>query len=267
MNGVVLKISLITACYNNIDTIENCLSSIKSQTYKNIEHIVIDGLSSDGTIELLQSHKSQLAILESDHDDGIYDALNKGLEYVTGNVVGILHADDMLVDKFSIERVVSCFDNHPEADMVIANAYFFDPNTKKTTRFYKSSNFKPWMMRFGFMPAHTATFIKKSVFDQYGTYNKNYISAGDFDLFVRLILNHNVSYVLLDKIITGMSMGGTSTSGFISYWRSSIEIIKSLKKNGVKSNWAFVLVRLPIKASKRVLDLLFLKLERYGGRD
>lgn len=252
-----MKISLITVCFNNIDTIEDCLSSIKMQTYKNIEHIVIDGQSSDGTIEFLQSQRNQLAVLKSDIDKGIYDALNKGLNFVSGNVVGIVHADDFLVDRYSIEAVFNCFDKNPQADMIIANAYFFDPITKKTKRLYKSSNFKPWMMRFGFMPAHTATFIKKSVFDKYGTYNKNYISAGDFDLFVRLILNHNVSYAILDKTITAMSVGGTSTSGLISYWRSSREIMNALNNNEISSNWVFVLSRLPIKAFKRLLDILF----------
>jgi glycosyltransferase involved in cell wall biosynthesis len=258
-----LKISLITVSYNNIETIENCLSSINSQTYKSIEHIVIDGLSVDGTVELLQSHKDQLTVLKSELDNGIYDALNKGLSYVTGDVIGIVHADDILVDKLSIERVADCFHNHPESDMVIANAYFFDPVTNKIKRFYKSSNFKPWMMRFGFMPAHTATFLKKSVIEKYGAYNKTYTSAGDFDLFVRLILINNVSYVFLDKFITAMSIGGTSTNGFVSYWRSSLEIMRALKSNGIKSNWMFVLIRLPVKGFKRLIGQIFLELKRY----
>jgi glycosyltransferase involved in cell wall biosynthesis len=256
-----LKVSLITVCYNNIDTIKDCLSSVKSQTYHNIEHIVIDGLSDDGTIEFLQSCQDQLTTLESGHDDGIYDALNKGLSHVTGDIVGIVHADDLLVDEFSIESIVDCFENHPEADIVIANANFFDSTkNKKIIRIYRSSNFKPWMMRFGFMPAHTATFIRKSIFDRYGKYKTNYISAGDFDLFVRLLLIHRVPYFLLDKTISSMGTGGMSTSGLSSYWRTSIEILRALRENGISSNWVFILFRLPIKASKRMLYLISKKL-------
>ena len=253
-----LKVSLITICHNSIDSIESCLESIGNQTYQDIEHIVVDGLSSDGTIDFLKSVEDRISVLEIGQDTGIYDALNKGISHVTGDIVGIVHSNDVLSDNFSIENIVSCFENSPKADMVVANTYFFNPDTGNIVRLYNSSNFRPRMMRFGFMPAHTATFIRKKVFVQYGAYNAKYTSAGDFDFFVRLFLIHKVPYVFLDKMVVGMSTGGMSTSGFFSYWRTSAEILHILKNSQIKSNWLFVLSRLPIKAFKNKLSMFFL---------
>ena len=243
-----MKISIITASLNRAETILECLSSIASQSFDRIEHIVIDGGSNDGTLECLRRGKYAIDLLMSGPDDGIYDALNKGIRNATGDIIGILHTDDVYAHKNVISDVNNFFELNPSIDIVIGNVTYFNQiKMGWPTRLYKSHFFKPWMFRFGFTPAHTATFIRKSVFDRFGLYRTDLKSAGDFEFFLRVILVHSVTYAFLGCSLVYMQNGGKSNSSLRGYFQSSKEIIFALKKNGVYSNWAFVFGRLPIK--------------------
>lgn len=242
-----MKLSIITICYNSEKTIKTTLASVANQTFKRVDHIIIDGGSTDKTIFIVKQYPHVTKII-SEPDKGIYDALNKGIKIASGDVIGILHADDIFNDNRVLEKVMKLFKKKRYVDAITGNVVFFDPEKNKiNNRNIRSEIFRPWMLRFGFMPAHTATFFKRSVFKQFGLYDVSFKTAGDFDFFLRLILVNKVKLFYLNKILVRMRTGGTSTSGIQSYVNTSIEILHALKKNGFYSNYLFVLLRLPFK--------------------
>lgn len=243
-----MKISIITATYNCISVIGDCIKSVKIQTHQDIEHLIIDGSSSDGTLKLLKKNENNFSKILSEPDKGIYDALNKGISLSSGDVIGILHSDDIFADKKVLESVSKIFHDYPNIDVVIGDAIFFDrtlSNIKK--RVIRSSRFRPWMLRFGFMPAHTATFIRRSALKRLGQYRDNYESAGDFEFFIRIFQTHKLQCHNLNKILVFMRLGGKSTSGMSSYLRTSFEILSALREHGIYSNVLLIFLRLPIK--------------------
>jgi len=248
-----LKFSIITITHNCSASIVRCLDSVASQSYKNYEHLVVDGGSTDGTLELLKNQLWRLASLVSEPDNGIYDALNKGIDQVSGDIIGILHADDIFNGKEVISSVANIFRSHPYVDVVIGNIEYFSPKYPYIKiRKVNSMNFRPWMLRFGFMPAHTATFMRRSLVKRVGYYRTSLKSAGDFDFFVRLFLNEKAKPYYLNKTLVYMSVGGMSTSGWESYKRTTGEVLSCLRENNIYSNWIFVLARLPIKFLKKI---------------
>ena len=162
MKNINLKISIITVTLNCKSFIVHNINSVNNQSYDNIEHIIIDGGSSDGTRELIKNNKSRLLKIISEPDKGIYDALNKGISISTGNIIGILHSDDLFVDQEVLNLVNQTFVSNPDVEVVIGDILFFDKSTSnQKKRVIRSGKFKPWMLRFGFMPAHTATFLRR----------------------------------------------------------------------------------------------------------
>jgi glycosyltransferase involved in cell wall biosynthesis len=249
-------VSLITATYNCDSTIKNCLASIAQQTYRNIEHIVIDGGSTDKTLDILLKYQHQLALVLSEKDRGIYDALNKGIQRASGDIVGILHSDDFFQTRNVIADIVEIFRLNPEIPIVIGSVVYVDCyNTDKVMRLYSSKKFRVWMLRFGFIPAHTATFIRKDAYQKIGLYNTKYVSAGDFEFFVRAFWLHKIPFLAINQVLVRMRIGGLSSSGVRSYWRSSIEILSALQKHKMYSNFLFIFIRLPIK---KINQLIFL---------
>ena len=246
-----MKVSIITVTLNSEVFIESCLTSVKQQNYSEIEHIIIDGGSTDKTIEIINSNKNKKLIFLSETDNGIYDALNKGIKIATGNVIGILHSDDIFSNTSVLNEVVKVI-KEKKVDILSGDVFYYDQQKKNIkNRVIVSSSFKPWMFRYGFMPAHTATFVKKNVFNKIGLYDSTFKSAGDFDLLLRIYLKKEFKIFYLNKVLVYMRTGGISTSGFKSYIRTSKEILKALKKNNVYSNFLFVLLRLPIKQIKK----------------
>ena len=250
-----MKISIVTVTYNSIPFISNCIESVNNQNYDNIEHIIIDGSSTDGTLELLNKNSSNFTKFISEPDKGIYDALNKGISISSGDVIGILHSDETFKNESVIKLIQTIFIKNKNVDAVIGNVVFFNDNFPKQKRIIRSDKFKPWMMRFGFMPAHTATFIRSSALKKIGNYQIDYRSAGDFEFFLRFFHVYKLSYYNINKILVKMRIGGTSTSGIKSYLRTSVEILKALKYHGIYSNIFFVLFRLPIKLFNQLIFL------------
>ena len=243
-----MKISIITVCYNSSQFLESAITSVLAQKYSDIEYIVIDGGSDDGTLAILKTYSDRITHVISEPDKGIYDAMNKGLALATGDVIGILNSDDFYPHTNVINEVVSAFESSPLADMVLGNVDFVMPSElNKPVRYYSSYSFRPWKMRFGFMPAHPGAFIKKSAYDEIGKYKLGYQIGADFDMFVRLLLVKKMPYFKLNQMLVRMRVGGISTSGFKSYLVSSKEIMRSLKENRIYSNSLFVLLRLPVK--------------------
>ena len=249
-----MKISIITVTFNSSPVLADCLDSVYNQSHDDIEHVVIDGASNDNTLEILRGRRNMLSALVSEPDNGIYDALNKGIYRATGDIVGVMHADDVFSDSLVLANVNDAFNSYPDAEVIIGNVVFFDSNNSNNIlRKYTSSRFRPWMLRFGFMPAHTAMFIRRSVFERIGVYKDDYVSAGDFEFFVRLFVVYRIKPIFLKKTLVHMSIGGLSTSGWKSHWRTTIEIRRALRESGIYSNLVFILARLPIKLIDQII--------------
>ncbi|SHI68228.1 glycosyltransferase family 2 protein [Cycloclasticus pugetii] len=245
---IVMKVSIVTVCYNSSLVIRSSIDSVLSQSYTDIEYIIVDGGSNDGTLKIVNQFADQIQHVISEPDKGIYDAMNKGVELATGDIIGVLNSDDFYSSPDVISEVVNVFKHNEGVALLFGNVDFVsERNLIKPVRKYSSFNFSPWKMRFGFMPAHPATFIKKAVYNEVGLYKVGYKIAADFDMFIRVLVKHKFKYTKLDKTLVRMRLGGASTSGFKSYWVSTKEIARSLNENGVYSNFWFVFLRLPIK--------------------
>lgn len=247
-----MKVSIITVCYNSSQYIRSAIDSVLSQSFVDVEYIIIDGNSNDGTQDIVDEYRGRIAHIISEPDDGIYDAMNKGIALATGDIVGVLNSDDFYLNSRVISEVVDVFEKSRNIDLLLGNVDFvLADNLNKPVRTYSSFNFSSWKMRFGFMPAHPAAFIKRSAYQKVGLYKLGYKIAADFDMFIRMLISRKFRYAKLDQVLVRMRVGGVSTSGFRSYWTTSKEILCSLGENGVYSNFLFVFMRLPIKFFQR----------------
>ena len=229
------KFSIITVCKNSEDTIRYTLNSIKSQTYKNIEHVIIDGVSNDGTINIIKEYiktDPQIPVtFISEEDEGIYDAINKGIEKCTGELISILNADDIFHSNSSVEDIVKHISIDNENDIFFFGlTYFRNENFQKIIRYYPSKNFKKWMLNFGIIPPHPASVIKKKIYNKYGNYDKRFKISGDFDLFLRFIKINNLKFKNFKLNTIKMKTGGASGRNLLSYYISLKENYISLKK-------------------------------------
>jgi glycosyltransferase involved in cell wall biosynthesis len=248
-----MKVSIITVCYNSEEFIASAINSVILQKFVDLDYYIIDGGSDDDTISIVESFGECVTHFVSQSDKGIYDAMNKGLALAKGDVIGFLNSDDFYFNSLVIAEVVQAFADNPEVDMVLGNIDFVNPdNLTSPVRFYSSFNFAPWKLRFGFMPAHPAAFVKRTAYEKVGRYKLGYKIAADFEWFVRAFLVHKLTYVKLNTALVRMREGGVSTSGLKSYSITSQEQLKALRENGIYSNMFFVLIRLPIKFFQKI---------------
>jgi glycosyltransferase involved in cell wall biosynthesis len=237
---LALKISIITVSFNSIRTISDTIDSVLTQTYPNIEYIIVDGCSTDGTIELVKSYGNKISRFISEHDDGIYDAINKGIRLSRGNIVGILNSDDIFKDVGVIEKVVNTF-NENEIDAVIGDVQFIDAgNESKIVRYYSSKNFHPGKFKFGYMPAHPSFYVKRELFGKLGYYKTDYKIAADYELLIRFLYVNNVKYKYLEMPFVSMRTGGVSNKTILSNFTLNREIVKACKANGIQTNYLYI---------------------------
>jgi glycosyltransferase involved in cell wall biosynthesis len=243
-----LKVSLITVSFNSEKTIRDTIESVLSQNYKFIEYIVIDGGSTDSTLDIINDYKEKIQVVVSEPDSGIYDAMNKGVMLSSGDVIGVINSDDFYPDSNVISTVVKVFKEDDNSELVLGGIDFVkNTDLNNSVRRYSSKYFMPWMMRFGIMPPHPAAFIKKTAYDRIGKYKLNYKIAADFDLLLRLLKVDKSPYAKLDRVCVRMRLGGVSTEGLSSFKVISNEILKSLKENDIYSHSLFVLFRVVSK--------------------
>lgn len=242
-----MKISIITVVWNNVETIKNAIDSVLSQTYKDIEYIIIDGASNDGTVEIIKSYGDSISKFVSEPDKGLYDAMNKGISLATGDVVGILNSDDFYVDEDVIDTVVKVFEKN-KCDSMFADLVFVKANNlDKVVRYYDSGKFHPSKFAYGWMPAHPTFFVKREFYTKYGLYKLDYKIAADYELLIRFLHKYKLSYYYLPKSIIKMRVGGVSTSGIQSNYILNKEIIRGCRENELKTNWFKVLSKYPAK--------------------
>lgn len=242
-----LKVSIVTATYNSSKTVEDTIKSILIQTYKEYEYIIIDGISKDITLDIARKYEPFFEgrmHIYCEKDEGIYDAMNKGIEASTGDIVGILNSDDLFTSDDVIAKVAKTFADDESIDAVYGDIHFVkDNNLNKCTRYFTSRYFRPWMLRFGFMPAHPSFYCKKSLFEKYGLYDLQYRTSSDFEMMVRLLWKHKIKTKYLNMDFVTMRAGGESTAGVASKKKVNNDISRTLKAYGIYSNQAMQALR------------------------
>ena len=228
-----MKISIITSVYNNKNTIIDAIESILNQTYNNIEYIVVDGASSDGTVDVIQKYKDNIATFVSERDKGIYDGLNKGISLATGDVIAFLHSDDLYASNDVIQMIVDEFQKDKSLDGVYGDLIYTPKgDTSKVLRYWKSREFNVELLKKGWMPAHPTFFVKKEVYDKYGSFDLNFKISGDYDFMLR-VLSSAIKVKYIPKVFYKMRMGGESNKSLKNIIQKSREDLLALKKNNV----------------------------------
>lgn len=250
-----MKISIITVSFNSETTIEDTILSVIGQTYSNIEHIVIDGGSSDNTQSILNKYRCKFSHLVIEKDNGIYDAMNKGIKLCSGDVIGILNSDDIFSENDVISRVAHEFFQHSQAEALLTNITYVNANDLFGNPLRVSSirHFTPWQLRFGFNPPHPGLFLKSIVYKKYGLFKVGYKISADYEFVVRLFLKGKINYVKANLYSVIMRQGGVSSSGWSSTHLISKEMVKGCLDNNIVTSYLLVSIRLPIKFLTQVL--------------
>ena len=243
-----MKISIVTVTLNNKNTIIHTLNSILTQSYKKIEHVIVDGGSTDGTLEIIKKYKFKDKKIIHQTKSGIYNAMNLGILKSTGDFICTLNADDIFNSVDTIKNVIKEIKKKPDFSIYLGSVTFFNgDNFKKVTRYYSSAEFKKDYLKFGLMPPHPGAFIKKKLYLDNKLYKENFKIASDYEFFLRILLKKNHNFAILKSIVTRMKTGGISGKDIFSYFISTIEIIKSFKLNNIKFNLIYILMRFPVK--------------------
>lgn len=242
-----MKISIITIVFNGEATIARAIESVLSQKNVEIEYIVIDGLSKDKTLEVIAPYAKQVTHLVSERDEGIYDAMNKGIRLATGDVVGLLNADDFYANPMVLSTVLQQFSD-PLVDAVYGDLeYFRVKNPNKVARVYRSQYFHSGQLSRGLMPAHPTLFLRKNVYEKFGEFDPSYKIAGDFEFMIRIFKDGLINAVYLPLRMVKMQMGGISTGGFRSTLLLLKENMRACRQNGIPTNYLRLLSRYPAK--------------------
>lgn len=230
-----MKISIITATYNSEANINSALRSITSQTHLNLELIIIDGASKDNTVtKIKQTFTGNLKII-SEKDNGIYDALNKGIRAATGDIIGFVHSDDFLASIDILAKIANIFQDQ-KVDGVYGDLhYVHKEDTSKVIRYWKSEAFTPELLKKGWMPAHPTLFLKKEVYEKHGLFNLDYNIAADYELILRIFSNPSLKFSYLPEVITKMRVGGASNRSLKNIKLKSQEDLRALRANGIKN--------------------------------
>lgn len=228
-----VKISVITVVFNRRDTVEDALRSVASQSYGNVEHVVVDGGSHDGTMDVLNASRDQIDVLVSEPDSGIYDALNKGIARATGDVVGFLHADDVFADTEALSRIANAFaDEAVDAvygDLVYVHAKDMD----RVIRHWSAGQFSKSKLNWGWMPPHPTFYVRRSLYAQLGGFDLRYRIAADYDTMLRFLGRGEVQAAYIPEVLVKMRLGGVSNRSLANILQKSKEDYLALRRNGV----------------------------------
>ena len=246
-----MKISLLTVSFNSAATIKDTIESVCSQDYKNIEYIIVDGNSTDGTQKIIQSYQSRISKWISEPDLGIYDAMNKAIRLATGDVVGIINSDDFYANGSVLSKVAMTFEE-TSTDSVFGDLTFVDPgDLKKIVRRYSSQNWRPEKFAWGFMPAHPTFFVKRSWYEKAGLFKTDYKIAADYEMLIRLLYVHRIKYEYIPENMIVMRKGGVSSRGINSNIVLNSEILRGCRENGISTNY----IKIYSKYFRKVFEL------------
>jgi glycosyltransferase involved in cell wall biosynthesis len=248
-----MQISIITVCFNAVDTINQTIQSIKEQDYPDMEYIVIDGASNDGTNDIITLQKEVVNQYISEKDHGLYDAMNKGIAKANGEIIGILNADDLYHDHKVISNIMKEFEADPLLDAVYGDLYYFKGNeTDKPVRFWKSKDFYKGFFEDGYSIPHPTLFMRKSVYQKYGNYYPNFKISSDYEFCLRAFGDYKLKIKNLNSVIVKMRMGGESTSSFKNILLGNKEIITSWKMNNKTIPPFFFLKKIIFKLKQKL---------------
>ena len=244
-----MKISLITVCYNSAATIMTAIESVFAQRGADVEYIVVDGASSDGTADVVRGFEERARRRSGDghfafrwlseRDRGMYDAINKGIGMATGDVVGILNADDLLESPDTLAHIASAF--RDGVDCVYADIRFVRDDLETTVRYYGAARWRPWMHNWGYMPPHPSVYIRRALFERLGPYKLGYSISADFELMVRYLCREGISAVYLPECVVRMRMGGKSTKDWRANVLLNVENVRANRENGYFSCFPMML--------------------------
>ena len=242
----VEKISIITVTYNSAQTLEQTIQSILSQDHPNVEYIMVDGKSTDGTLAIIEKYRPKITHFISEKDDGLYHAINKGINLASGDIIGILHADDFYTNNDVLTGIAETFKINA-ADAVYADLYYVDKdNTDKIIRTWKSGAFSPHKFLWGWMPPHPTFFVKKECYQKYGSFNTTFRSAADYEIMLRLLYKHKIKAAYLPEFIVKMRVGGQSNASLNNRLKANNEDRLAWKLNDIKP-YFFTLTLKPLR--------------------
>jgi glycosyltransferase involved in cell wall biosynthesis len=245
-----MRISVVTVSYNSAKTIAKTIASVQSQTYPDVEHVFIDGGSTDGTVEIIKAYLRPNDVLLSEPDKGIYDGMNKGIRLATGEVVGTLNSDDFFANDQVLSQIAQSFRNK-QIDMVWADVLYINEKDQPQ-RLYRSGFFRPWMVRFGVMPAHPTFYARKNLLGEVGDYGIHFSIAADFEYILRT-MRISQRFLYVPAVWVHMLAGGVSNSSLSSRLKTNREILEACKNNGVYTNPVLLLIKLPFKLFNTLL--------------
>jgi glycosyltransferase involved in cell wall biosynthesis len=237
-----MKISVITVCYNSAAHIADTLKSVESQTWPDLEHVIIDGASKDGTMGIIRSHHQPWRRVTSEPDRGIYDAMNKGIGLAEGEVIGFINSDDFYARPDVLEKVAAAF-NESDVDACFGDLrYVSADNIDSVVRYWRSSAFSPGSFLHGWCPPHPTFFVKKSILERFGAFDLSYKIASDIELMARLLEVHRIRTRYIPEVLVTMRLGGTTNRSWSNVFRQNREIFKALKVHGLSPSLATFVV-------------------------
>jgi len=228
-----LRFSIITICFNSCLTIADTIKSVAGQSHKNIEYIVVDGCSTDGTKEIIGHYSGNITKYVSQKDNGLYDALNKGIALATGDVIGFLHADDLYADEKAVEKVAALFDKEKTDSVYGDLVYVNSRDTQKVVRYWHAGKLSIGKLKLGWFPPHPAFFVKKNIYVRYGGFDTGFKIAADYDIMLRFLLDKRISSAYLPQVLIKMRLGGASNRNLQNLYRKSSEDLAVMRKHAV----------------------------------
>ncbi|WP_120951274.1 glycosyltransferase family 2 protein [Helicobacter sp. L8] len=238
-----MKISLVTPVLNGAKSIQATLKSVAMQSTSPMEHLILDGGSVDGTLEILKDYTHVQVF--SAPDQGLYDAMNKGIARAQGEIIGILNSDDCYAHANVLSQVLEAFKTHPQADMLYADLVYVKNN--RIVRYYKSGAFSKEGFFYGKVPAHPTLFVRKEVYDHFGGYKIDYKISADYEFLLRTLYVGGLRAVYVPGVWVKMGVGGVSTRGLKSLWVANVENLRACRENGVRAHWGTMLLKYPYK--------------------
>lgn len=237
-----MKISVITVCYNSALTIKDTLESVALQSYKDVEHLIVDGGSTDGTLEIIRAWRGHPVRLISESDEGIYDAMNKGLALATGDVVGCLNSDDFYADSSVLVKIANAFQDE-SVDACYGDLVYVSQDARRVVRYWKSKPFIKGSFAKGWCPAHPTFYVRKSVIDRLGSFDRSFKLAADMELMMRYLERERIRTVYIPDVLVRMRVGGATNQSWKNIVQQNREIFVALQKNGVQFSKPLFLIK------------------------
>lgn len=244
-----MKISIITVVYNNELTIEDAITSVLSQTYEDVEYVIIDGKSSDNTTSIINKYAEKISVFISEPDKGLYDAMNKGINAASGDIIGILNSDDLYQDEHVLSDVISMFKRDASCDIVYGDlVYVKQDNVNQVVRRWKSKPYYPRFFEHGYVPPHPALFLKKNVYKEAGSFDLKFKLAADYEFMFRVMKKFNFRSIYYPRLMVKMRLGGATNKNISNIINGNKEIMKAWQQNGFN----FPIFLMPLRMLKRI---------------